>query len=71
MEGRKAVRREQLAEALRELGNEGSGDQWRTERADIVAALRSICRGHGDNDWKDNQHLGDVISKHLAAHLDS
>lgn len=71
MQGRKAVRREQLADALRELGDDGSEHEWRIERNDVVAALRLICGDHGDNDWDDNDHLGDVISKHLADHLDS
>lgn len=39
------------------------------ERAEAVAVLRHICEEHGDNDWKDNLHLADIIEKHLGRHL--
>lgn len=50
-----------VAEKIREM----------RERADVVQKLRDLCREHGDNDWTDNQHLGDVIEKHLACYLQS
>ena len=40
------------------------------ELHDVRAALRDICERHGDNDWADDLHLGDVLNKHLATHLD-
>jgi hypothetical protein len=39
------------------------------ERQETVARLRSICAEYGDNDWKDDLHLADVIDKHLANNL--
>ncbi len=71
IQGSNAAWRRILAEAVRELGPEGDADRWRIERADIVAALRQVCDEHGDNDWPDNLHLGDVITKHLQRHLDN
>lgn len=50
-------------------GKEQDAHGWRTERADIVIALRSLCERYGDNDWPDSLHLGDVIDKHLACYL--
>ena len=59
------------AECLRHLGDrEQDQHGWRTERADIVIALRALCEQHGDNDWPDDLHLGDVIDKHLACYLE-
>lgn len=43
--------------------------KWVSEREAAVAALREVCRYHGDNDWPDSLHLADVIEKHLARHL--
>lgn len=43
--------------------------EWRLERTLAVSALRNICEVHGDNDWPDDLHLYDVISKHLTRHL--
>lgn len=72
MRGRKAVYREMLGTALRHLGGEDlTREQLIEERAEAIAALRSVCDDHGDNDWKDDLHLADIISKHLADHLDS
>jgi hypothetical protein len=60
-----------LSLAVRELGPENSNaDRWRVERAETVAMLRQVCGVHGDNDWPDNLHLGDVIEKHLWRHLE-
>lgn len=39
------------------------------ERADAIALLRQVCSEHGDNDWPDDLHLGDIIDKHLWRHL--
>ncbi len=40
------------------------------ERADAVKALRSVCRGYGDNEWADSVPLADVIQNHLHVPLD-
>ncbi len=44
---------------------------WELERAEALAALRTVCRDHGDNEWPDNLHLADIIEKHLGRHLDT
>ena len=49
---------------------EASEARWVAERTDVVAALRQVCGEHGDNDWDDGDHLGDVIDKHLKDHLE-
>lgn len=74
VQGRKSVLREQLTIALRELcaGGEGWDREFLLkERADAIAALRSVCGDHGDNNWQDNLYLSDIINKHLADHLDA
>jgi truncated hemoglobin YjbI len=61
-----------LAEAVRQLGIKDTAAAhaaWMQERSDAVAALRRLCGEHGDNDWPDEMHLGDVIEKHLGRHL--
>lgn len=69
--GRKAVRREQLGEILRELeGEDLTRERLIAERSAMIAALRRICRYHGDNDWSDDLYLPDIIDKHLAAYLE-
>jgi hypothetical protein len=69
IQGNNAAWRQILGEAVRALGPDGDADRWRLERADTVAALRSLCEEFGDNDWPDDLHLGDVIEKHLGRHL--
>ncbi len=70
--GSKSAWRNLLALAIRELGDEAPDHaRLALERADAVAALRSACADHGDNEWPDNLHLADVIEKHLAHHLSS
>lgn len=69
VQGSNAEWRSILAEAIRHLGPEGTAEQWRLERADTVAALRTICDELGDNDWPDDLHLADVINKHLVRYL--
>jgi hypothetical protein len=72
MLGRKAVLREQLSAAMKGLNAEDLTNEYLIqERVDAIAALRSVCNEHGDNDWEDDLYLSDIISKHLADHLDS
>jgi len=38
------------------------------ERAEAIQVLRRVCERLGDNDWPDNLHLVDILSKHLEDH---
>lgn len=42
---------------------------WQQERSDIIRILRVLCKEYGDNEWIEENHLGDVIEKHLAKYL--
>ncbi len=58
---------------LHELGvndPDTAGARWVSERVELVLRLREICARHGDNDWVDTAHLGDVIEKHLGNYLE-
>ncbi len=62
-----------LRTCLQELGYgsaESGQARWVLEREATIAALRSVCDEHGDNDWDDQLHLADVVDKHLARHLE-
>ncbi|HEY3499036.1 MAG TPA: hypothetical protein VGK73_30300 [Polyangiaceae bacterium] len=70
VEGSRAMWRQLLAQALRELGYEenrlaGAAKQLEETRA----VLRRVCAEHGDNDWSDDLHLADVVEKHLERHI--
>lgn len=70
--GHKQALRGVLGTLIKELGSDdpdANAERWRLERMDTIAALRSICEDHGDNDWEDNLHLADVVNKHLSRHL--
>ena len=70
LEGEKAVWRQLLGEAVRNLSGEDMSKEYLLkERVDVVALLRDLCAEFGDNDWEDNLHLRDVIDKHLARYL--
>ena len=61
-----------LQECLRHLGYDDPESQkvaWITEREEAIHSLRRICEGHGDNDWAETLHLGDIIDKHLGNYL--
>jgi hypothetical protein len=61
-----------LDQCLRELGYddvEARKVAWVKEREAAIAALRSLCRDFGDNEWDEHLHLADVIDKHLGDHL--
>lgn len=61
-----------LRQAIEALGYDDMRTQkraWILEREAVIAALREVCRDHGDNDWSNGLHLADVIQKHLARHL--
>lgn len=42
----------------------------RQEREDVIKLLRRVCAEHGNNDWPDNLHLYDVLTKYLFDILD-
>lgn len=70
VEGNRAAWRELYQLAAKNLGYENVPEaKYIIERERAVAALRSVCRDYGDNDWPDNLSLADVIEKHLARHL--
>lgn len=70
--GRKALARDLLAYAIKELGADiPDGARLALERADVVAYLRTACTDHGDNEWPDDLHLRDVIEKHLVRYIES
>ena len=79
MRGGRGVYRELLGMALRGLSvddapNDLAAAQLRIGRleahlADARVQLRMLCDDFGDNDWEDDDHLGDVIDKHLGKHL--
>jgi len=39
------------------------------ERAETILFLRELCEEFGDNEWKDDLHLKDILEKHLAKRL--
>jgi hypothetical protein len=72
-EGRRAAWTRLLKTVLCQLGYEDPAAKraaWVAEREEAVATLRGVCAEHGDNEWPVNLHLADVISKHLACHID-
>ena len=71
LRGQRAIWTRLLGQAVQSLGYENTKEQaWIEEREAAVAALRTICEEHGDNEWSDDLHLADVIEKHLARHLE-
>jgi predicted secreted protein len=72
LQGHRAVWKNILCQALRELGYDDPAAQaarWIPEREAAIQSLRSLCRAKGDNDWDETLHLQDIIEKHLADHL--
>jgi hypothetical protein len=77
--GNLAVYRELLGVALRGLHLEPMPDDLEgmrkrvgaleSELHDARAQLRILCEDFGDNDWEEQDHLADVIDKHLGRHL--
>lgn len=59
-----------LQQAMAALGMSGRTlESLVLEREWTVAALRSVCAEHGDNEWEPTLSLADVVEKHLARHL--
>ena len=74
IEGQRQVRTRLLADCIRELGYGKDTDaglaKLIVEREEAIAQLRRVCETHGDNDWDENLHMGDIIEKHLGKYLD-
>lgn len=79
LRGQRSVLIQQLHNILRELSISYIDDAPQNlmtiarlvaEREDAIAALRSVCDDHGDNDWSEEMHLADIVNKHLKNHLD-
>lgn len=77
IEGGRMVHRLMLGMILRDLNSDGLKEdpiaeiaRLRMQLEDTRRALRSVCEKHGDNDWSDNLHLADVVTKHLEPYLD-
>lgn len=71
--GSRMAYREMLGKCVKELGYDGdkaSEARWIIERERAISALRDICSEYGDNDWKENLSLDDIISKHLHRNLE-
>ena len=43
---------------------------WVLERQELILHLRRLCAIYGDNDWTEDDHLGDVLDRHLGYWLD-
>ena len=65
--------RDILADCIKALGYEKGTDtelaKLIIEREEAISQLRRICEAHGDNDWDENLHMGDIIEKHLGNYL--
>lgn len=69
IEGQRAVFLRMLCEALIGLGKnseEWKQHNWLLEREEAIATCRSICSINDDNEWPDDLHLADIISKHVT-----
>lgn len=67
-----------LGETMRNLGQDGpqraDADSLIAERELAIAALRTLCAYHSDDEWFTDEvyrYLGDIIDKHLALRLDA
>jgi len=68
--GNRSAWTQMLQQCVAALGEEGRTQAgWLVEREEAIAALREICGRFGDNDWRENLSLADVIQNHLARHL--
>lgn len=67
-DGYKAALLDQLHSIYRGLAiyQDVTKEELITEREQAIAALRDLCEAYGDNEWPDNLHLYDIITKHLG-----
>ena len=73
IQGSRAAWTTMLRSCLANLGIDGSEadrTRWILEREAAIAALRRVCRKHGDNNWDEDLHLADIIEKHLGRYLE-
>ena len=62
IKGNRAAWAAMLGECVSQLGySEVNGNAWIKEREAVIAMLREACTLYGNNDWKDQYHLGDVV----------
>ena len=62
LEGNRSAWKAMLTECLRQLEyHDTDGPSWIVEREAVIAMLREACTLYGNNDWKDQYHLGDVV----------
>ena len=77
IEGRRFTLVRLLTQSMKELMEFGELDQSPLirlaelikERQETVSKLRELCGKYGDNEWRDNSHLADVVEKHLIIHI--
>lgn len=73
--GQRAVWVSLLSQSLKELGYEITSQSLVgsliKEREQAIQTLRQACDEFGDNEWSENLHLSDIISKHLTNHLEN
>lgn len=76
VEGSRMANRLMLGRIVLELGGNPEEDakleaaRLRLQLEDTRRALRVVYEKHGDNDWPDDLHLADVVTKHLEPYLD-
>jgi hypothetical protein len=67
--GERAALVSMMREITRRLGYEHTKlDAMIIQREEAIAALRSLCneRDGADNEWPNDLHLADIITKHLG-----
>src|ERR1700741_1455471 len=55
---------------LIKYSEERTVENYEYEREWTIKTLRTICERHGDIDWNDNLHIGDILNKHLINHVE-
>lgn len=73
MEGNRAAYASILQVCIRQLGcdnPEAEHAAWLVEKQELSAIIRRLCVEHGDDDYPDNLHLGDVLTKYLEPYLE-
>jgi hypothetical protein len=74
LEGRRRAYIDMLMRALEALGymaHKAKVGLLVAEMEEGKQRLRGLCERHGDNDWRNDEHLADIIEKHLGDYLDA
>jgi hypothetical protein len=74
LEGRRRAYIDMLMRALEALGyraHKAKVGLLVAEMEEAKQSLRDLCERHGDNDWRNDEHLADIIEKHLGRYLDT